>query len=774
MRKNRQTTVCLTIIFLISSIPFCMNSWAAGGIVTDGTIGQVRNLKGTQIDIPESYGSRRGGNLFHSFSEFNIKNGQSVIFQENVPNSTENLITRVTGNSGTNIDGDLLVTPDGKANFYLINPNGIAFGSNSFVNVPGSIHLSTAEYLKLKSGQKFSAVDPRPVTNQLFSAQPVAFGFLGNTTKNNGLLKVNGPNFFINEKKVLDIVANHINFQNNNSNLFVGNNVDTEEGGEVRLIAIRGSREVSTEFDKKGFLPLPELKPTELNAGNINLTKAGITVRGNGAGNLSIWGKNVTLKGLTNILVNNTGDINPSSGKGITIAASSLDVFDGSNITSNTDFGTSGKSADIRINLTKNLRVKNGGSISAQSAGVNDAGNIFINLGQNLLIQREAKVTTEIQAGGQSKAGNIQIFAGGDIILKESGFIKTSHNGGKGNLGNIKINSNNMILDGSDLTGLHTATDSEAKAGDIDINIKNNLRILNGSQIDSGTSAQGEGGNIRINAKNIEIRFATITAESKTKDSGNPGNIHIISQDRLKLNKGTISIRNHSFKDSIINSIQPNLLSLTALEIIFKDSLVTTRAIGNQPAASIFIAFNKSLSIDPSFITTESQEGDGGKITIHGGGVLDLKDSAITTAVSGIRGNGGNILISADNLVLQTGLIKADTAAKNARGGDIFIDVDSLISSGSQLNIGALEPIEWKPGSFGLNIIQAAAPNGISGLIQTTTPILNLSGTLANLGASKFDKTPLETNNCSLNQTSNFILARNGGLLPKARDFWLY
>ncbi|MHC5732259.1 MAG: two-partner secretion domain-containing protein, partial [Nostoc sp.] len=50
-------------------------------------------------------GAARGSNLFHSFSEFNIPDGQRVYFAN--PIGIENILTRVTGGNASNIFGTL-------------------------------------------------------------------------------------------------------------------------------------------------------------------------------------------------------------------------------------------------------------------------------------------------------------------------------------------------------------------------------------------------------------------------------------------------------------------------------------------------------------------------------------------------------------------------------------------------------------------------------------------------------------------------------------------
>ncbi|MCP4107174.1 MAG: filamentous hemagglutinin N-terminal domain-containing protein, partial [Desulfobacteraceae bacterium] len=142
-------------------------------ITLDGTCGVSGVLEGPDFKIEAGMGKEYGNNLFHSFGKFNINTGETAIFYG--PESVTNIITRVTGGSQSWIDGSLKSDIAG-ANLFLLNPSGIMFGPNASLDISGSFHMNTAEYLRFEDGVKFDAVYPQ--NNLLTLAAPTAFGFL--------------------------------------------------------------------------------------------------------------------------------------------------------------------------------------------------------------------------------------------------------------------------------------------------------------------------------------------------------------------------------------------------------------------------------------------------------------------------------------------------------------------------------------------------------------------------------------------------------------------
>jgi filamentous hemagglutinin family protein len=132
-------------------------NYAWGQVASDNTLGTESSL----VTSPRlgafriDGGATRGTNVFHSFSEFSVPTGGSAYFN-NAPN-IQNIMTRVTGSSVSNIDG--LIRANGTANLFLINPNGIIFGANAKLNINGSFIASTASSVFLADGTEFSATD---------------------------------------------------------------------------------------------------------------------------------------------------------------------------------------------------------------------------------------------------------------------------------------------------------------------------------------------------------------------------------------------------------------------------------------------------------------------------------------------------------------------------------------------------------------------------------------------------------------------------------------
>jgi len=148
----KKTPIVTFVLMVVAGASY--SSLSSAQIVTDGSVGAQVTLNGLNVDIVETLGTRAGDNLFHSFETFNIQADGTVTFTG--ASDINNVITRVTGGEVSNIDG-VLQSEVGTANFFFINPAGVAFGEGGSVDVPASFHISTADELRFVDGSVLSS-----------------------------------------------------------------------------------------------------------------------------------------------------------------------------------------------------------------------------------------------------------------------------------------------------------------------------------------------------------------------------------------------------------------------------------------------------------------------------------------------------------------------------------------------------------------------------------------------------------------------------------------
>ncbi len=202
----------------------------------DGT-GTVINLNGNQFTI--TGGTQAGGNLFHSFQQFGLSQGQIANFLSNP--SIQNILGRVTGGDASVINGLLQVT-GGNSNLYLVNPAGIIFGQTARLDVPGSFTATTANAIAI-GGNWFNATGP--VDYAGLSGTPNQFAFLSSAP---GAI-VNAGTLAVNPGQSISLIGGTV--------VNTGNLVAPH--GQVLLAAVPGNSMV--RLSQPGMLLSLELQP---------------------------------------------------------------------------------------------------------------------------------------------------------------------------------------------------------------------------------------------------------------------------------------------------------------------------------------------------------------------------------------------------------------------------------------------------------------------------------------------------------------------------------
>jgi hypothetical protein len=78
--------------------------------------------------------------------------------------------------------------------------------------------------------------------------------------------------------------------------------------------------------------------------------------------------------------------------------------------------------------------------------------------------------------------------------------------------------------------------------------------------------------------------------------------------------------------------------------------------------------------------------------------------------------------------------------------------------------------VTFDPATAGLNVVQAAAPDGVSGTLNVTVPTLDLGNSLLGLTGAPATPSALGRSVCSYRQGSSLSMAGRGGLPVSARD----
>lgn len=767
-KKTRKLPSRVAVLYLISHC--CLAE-----ISTDGSVGPAQVLNGPNFNIHEGLGSRVGSNLFHSFQRFNLANGEQAIFSGS--SAITNVINRVTGGELSTING-VLSSQIGQADFFFINPSGIVFGDTAQIDVPGSFFVSTAHQLGFADGTVFSANTVQPST--LSSAAPEYFGFLEDQTAS---IRINGSQIEIGSGQTLALNSADLNIDKSKIRIDRGVMQLAALGNVTSNVAIDGSLSQTAR-------------------GTLSVSESELDTSGDGVGLIRIDAKDLDVNS-SELLSNNVGPQDANQNNGIQFNANRIVLRD-SNVRARTETegnagnivvqtgdlnlldstrwsvstSGSGKGGDVIINADHIVLDQLSG-ISANALESGDAGNITItgltqdNV-ENLSLNAGGTISSSTFAAGN--AGTISIFSdaidmtGGvsiegccffpsSIVVNSQRMAEPSARGGT-----LRIKTGSLVM--KENAGIGSTAGGLGPGGELFIEASH-ISILSSSEITTFSRGRGSGGSLNLKANTVLIdgqmldEVTGIGAQTLDEESGATGSINLDIGTLVVKNNGSITLESSSvFGDVLAPVNEPNQITIRADRITVDKAAITSESTGNVTAGAIQLDIGSDLILHDAQITTAASSADGGDISIDAR-TIDLQDSQVTTSVSG-QGNGGDIVVDSDLLVLDSGFIQANTAGSNASGGDIQITAQALAASHNRLLTGGNTVLDVQPG---LNVIQAAAPDGVSGTIDITSPQLDISGDLIQLDSTVLNIDELANSPCAIKssrQSSLVILGRGG------------
>jgi len=471
------------------------------------------------------------------------------------------------------------------------------------------------------------------------------------------------------------------------------------------------------------------------------------------------------------------------------ITADSI-LLRGTEMTSTADGSATSESKQTRLNLTAKSELVLDHSFVGSNTGVSSRGFSRVAAGDIVLAGAAIDISSSqimaraggdlVNVGGGLNSGNITV-TGTEIRIRESA-LTSSTISPVGVGGNVLIAGHALDVAASEISSdsLFRATD----AGNVRIELDGRLSLNSGTVVSSSTeSSQGRAGVVQIKAAEIAIDGgSSVSAIAKNLSSGFAGAVSVTASRSLTLANGaTLSIQNDATSGptqlaraavSAESVPAESVLHVTAPQMSLSGAELTASATGNFAASDVQVSSSDHLIMRNSAIRTTATNGSGGSIQVNGGRIMVLDHSQVCTSVLGTEGgNGGDIRVRAQNLVMDTGFIQANTRVPQASGGSVFIDVGAMVAHGGSVLVGGNTPFEFDPRLTGVNVIQAAAPNGVSGNVSLTVPVLDIAGSLKGLSAEVISLGAMSKDLCRIGGGSSLTPLGRGGLLPTTTGF---
>jgi filamentous hemagglutinin family protein len=694
--------------------------YAKAQITPDDTLGNEASVVKPNVDIKGRTsdqiegGATRGAYLFHSFLEFNVGEGRGAYFAN--PDGIQNILSRVTGTNPSNIQGTLGV--NGSANLFLLNPNGIIFGPNARLDIPGSFVASTANSLELGNGEKFSATNPEAPPLLTINVTPgLQYGANqpGGTIANTGNLAVGQD---------LTLAAGNLDLQ---GQLYAGRNLtlQAEDTVQVRdsvtspFIASAGEQLLVQGNQRVDIFALNHPDSGLFSGGNMVLRSASAV-----GGDAHYWsgdsfrierldGSLGSLESPNDPVIRSRGDVSFDAYEGTSLhilAGGSVNI--GTVVITGPETGTSGAdylagdillsngmmqpingtaqpTLDVRAGMEPAMigipplpgltgfdPAKDAFFGSASATNVATSANITIGAVRINAPDGVVFLTNQYKPDQSLPGGAIEVGA----ILTNDFVSNTNNLFFSGNGGSVIIDSRSNIT-------VNNRIDSSSSSGNSGhmVLIADGAVSLTNSSINSSTFGAGKSGDIRIKADSVSLKNGS-ELNASTNGSGDAGSVTINARNTISLdNRSTIFSRVGQGAGGNAGPI-----NITTRELTVRNGSQLgsgTSGVGNGADMTITVyktALFDGVSSDgrfPSAASTTAERGATGKpgnINMNTGSVI-VSNAARIGSGSYSPEDAGNTTIETGQLILQNGGFIGAQALGQGKPGILIVRASDVI-----------------------------------------------------------------------------------------------
>ncbi len=675
-------------------------------IVLDDSFGNPGPLTpvGTTWQIFDDLGRRSGSNLYHSFSIFDVGEGQTASFRPRSASTPQPsfVIARVTAGQLSTINGTVESRYSG-ADLFLLNPSGFSFGPSSLVQALGSVYVSSADVLRFGGDEPFDAhgSPPDPV---LSAAEPTDFGFLSDAPP--GAI---GDIVFFEEERTESFGL--ANLRPGETFAAVGRDIRLSgprapsgtalvptiriEGGSVELAAVR-SAGIDVPVDVATF-GASGRAPSEL--GDIELSRNALVDVGSQVG-AALGSGRVVIRGEKLVMEAAVLDVTAESSLPGRAVAIDVEVSGGVAIQNSSQLTVSSQNAPVGdLRLAGDSISVTGSSVQSASTGSGVGGAIEIDARElsvtdrGQIVSRPSPPSPEEPDPASGLGGAIDVRVDEDLVVASRGKILSEATGA-------------ATSPGGDVT---------VAAGRSILVVGEDAEVRDASQISALTSSSepgGTGGRLSVSAPTIEVRDGgQIRTTTSGAAPGGPLDVHDTGLLRIV---GTATIADERGvpaglfarsdpPDGFVGAGDAGPLTIAARVVEVEDGgAVSTRTLGDGAAGSLLIHGAERVSVrggprGPSELSTKGAEGAGGGLVIDiesVGGDLELASRGIVSASTLGTGSAGNVVVKADRISISdpdSGLF-TQSVQSPGDAGDVVVEVGSWLEvrNGGQISVDSV------------------------------------------------------------------------------------